>query len=938
MKSAILALTISTLLMLESKAQNLSIKGIVTDTISLIKLKNTSVSILNAKDSTLVRFTRAGGDGSFTMSNLRQGKFILLATYPGYADYVEHFKLDSSKAIHDFGKISMILKSNLLKDIVIKGTTAAIKIKGDTTEYNAASFKVEPNAKVEDLLKQLPGIQVDKDGKITAQGQTVNKVLVDGEEFFGDDPTLVTKNLRADMIDKVQLYDKKSDQAAFTGIDDGIKNKTIDLKLKEDKKNGLFGKLDGGGLNDGFYQGQGMFNMFKGKKKFSAYGTVGNTGKTGLNWRDSEKYGAGGVNVSDDGGLYIDRGGDELDAANFGGSGIPEIRTGGVHYDAKWNKNKESINTNYKSGYLTVDGNENSGTFNNLPGQGRYINTNSTQNFSNSTFRQKLDATYQLSPDSTTNIKFTIDGSLKNTSNFSFNTSLGARADSSRINDSWRRVSNEGESQSFNASAFYSKKLKKKGRTFSLNFTQSFNNGSSSGTLNSSNQFYDTLDVAMKDSILLVDQLKRNKNFSSRTNTNATYTEPLSKKWSLVLNYGFGVNNSNTDKRSYNKASENNYSILDSIYSNNFDVNQISNQGGAVFRYKQKKTNISLGSRATAVNFNQKDLFSNRRYDRDFINWNPQASYQYKFSNYKSFRMDYNGRTNQPGVDQLQPVRANTDPLNISLGNPDLKASFTNSFNVNFNSFKVLSNRSIYAYGSYSYTVNPIVNSTITNDKNASTYQSVNLKDKFSNNYYLYANYNRKITKLELNIGFNLNTDANVYYSYINNDLTKSKSNNYSGGVSLSQYKQKKYDVYVSFNPGYNTNETSIPQSKNNNGWVYYSNAGFNVYLPGKFQISSNANHEYREKTASFNEDFKRLIWNASVSKKFMKQDNVILTLSGNDLLNENNGFSRRINNNIVTQRSYVTIKRYFLASLVWEFNKMGGGIKTPTSAAKEAN
>jgi len=241
-----------------------SVKGVIVDTSAKTKLVNTSISVLNAKDSILRKFTRAAADGSFVINNVGRGKLILLVTYPGYADYVEQFSLDSAHSTHDFGTLNMILKAKLLADVIIKGARAAIKIKGDTTEFDARAFKIQPNAKVEDLLKQLPGIQVDKDGKITAQGQTVTKVLVDGEEFFGDDPTLVTKNIRADMVDKVQLYDKKSDQAAFTGIDDGQKTKTINIKLKEDKKNGYFGKVDIGDGTDGYYEGQLLFNMFKG--------------------------------------------------------------------------------------------------------------------------------------------------------------------------------------------------------------------------------------------------------------------------------------------------------------------------------------------------------------------------------------------------------------------------------------------------------------------------------------------------------------------------------------------------------------------------------------------------------------------------------------------------------------------------------------------------
>ncbi|WP_232009352.1 carboxypeptidase regulatory-like domain-containing protein [Mucilaginibacter mallensis] len=198
------------------------IKGIIIDTSTNIKLKDASVIILNSRDSIIRKFTRSQPDGSFFMNGFQDGSYLLYVSYPGYADYSEKFNLGSNNTTKDFNIIEMVLKTNLLKEIIIKGTVSAIRIKGDTTEYNAKAYKLDPNAKVEDLLKRLPGIQVDKDGKISAQGETINKVLVDGEEFFGDDPTLVTRNLRADMVDKVQLFDKKSDQATLTGMNDWI--------------------------------------------------------------------------------------------------------------------------------------------------------------------------------------------------------------------------------------------------------------------------------------------------------------------------------------------------------------------------------------------------------------------------------------------------------------------------------------------------------------------------------------------------------------------------------------------------------------------------------------------------------------------------------------------------------------------------------------------
>ena len=471
MKTEIWAILVFCLLSLSLYSQErCDIKGLVTDTAVNVNLLNSSISVLSAKDSMLVAFTRAKADGSFSISDLQPGKYLLLVTYPKYADYMDRFTLDSAKRSVDFGKIGMILKSTLLADVIVKGQVAAIKIKGDTTEYNAGSFVVAPNSKVEDLLKQLPGIQVDKDGKITAQGETVNKVLVDGEEFFGDDPTLVTKNLRADMVDKVQLYDKKSDQATFTGIDDGVKTKTLDIKLKQDKKKGYFGKVDGGGANDGFYSGQGMFNAFRAKEKIAAYGTVANTGKTGLNWEDSNKYGAGGVQVSDEGYFMIER----SDDLRYNGQGIPEAKTGGLHYDGKWNKDRQSINANYKAGELSIDGVRNNLTQTTLPKKtedGRdsiaLFGHLGSQRFENYTWRQKLDATYQLKIDSSSNLKVIVSGSQESSRSSNIHNAQNFRGNNIRQNISDRDVDDNGNRQSFYANLFYNKKLKKTGRTFS---------------------------------------------------------------------------------------------------------------------------------------------------------------------------------------------------------------------------------------------------------------------------------------------------------------------------------------------------------------------------------------------------------------------------------------------------------------------------------------
>ena len=923
MKVLLLNLLLFSLISFSSLAQNnYSVKGTVVDTTTSVKLVNASVSVIRAKDSILLKFTRTAENGTFAFDKLPKGKMFLLFTYPGYADYVEHFNVDSSKTSLDFGRIKLILKANLLNDVIIKGKAVAIKIKGDTTEFNAAAYKIQPNDKVEDLLKQLQGVQVDKDGKITAQGSKVNKVLVDGEEFFGDDPTLVTKNIRADMVDKVQLYDKKSDQATFTGIDDDEKAKTINIKLKEDKKNGYFGKIDAGGATDDYYQLQGMVNVFKGKQKFAAYGTLANTGKTGLGWGDSEKYGSSSMQMVD-GGFYIEGGDNGLDSYNgqYNNEGIPVARTGGAHYENKWNSDKESINANYKIGSLTVDGTKNTLTQNNQPNG--LINSNSNEDFHNYMFRQKLDATYNIKLDTTANLKVNADGMLKNSDNSSMYLTESRRGDGSLLNTSERSLTNEVNDKTWNAGLFLTKKLKKKGRTLSLSLSERITQSEAKGFLKSDNEFYSS--TGTLDSSLIVDQYKTSVVKSNLFNSKLSYTEPLTTKLSLVLSYGFALNNSTSDRKSFNNTGNGQYDDLDRTFSNNYKLNQTSNQGEAIFNFIDKKSTLNFGTKVTNVLFKQENLFDNSTFNRTFINWNPQANYRYKFSQQKSFGLRYGGYNQQPTIEQIQPILVNTDPLNTRLGNPNLKPSFNHNFSVNYNSYKMLSGQSIYGYISYNLTTNPIVSNTSTDSAGKSTFLYVNLANKRASSIYGYLSADRKINFIDLNVGLSGRIQSNNSFNYVNDQLNESKSMTYSGSMNISKYKEKKYSAQISGGPTYTTNESSLQQSINDNGWGATGSAYFNVYLPAKFEIGSDANYEFRGATKSFNKDFNKMIVNATVSRKFLKSEALKFSLSVNDLLKKNVGFSRSAYGNLITQQNYTTVRRYFMATVTWDFNKMGG-------------
>ena len=382
-------------------AQNSSISGTVKDTTEKKNLALASVSILRAKDSVLVKTVRTSSKGEFSVSSLAVGNYIIMVSYPQYADFTDKITVGATPTVLN---IAIDTKAHILKEVIVKNTVSAIRVKGDTTEYKADSFYVTPNADVQELLKKMPGIQVNAKGEITAQGEKVNKVLVDGEEFFSDDPAVVTKNLRADVVDKVQVFDKKSDQAVFTGIDDGQKSKTINLQLKEDKKNGFFGKAEAGSNFNQFGNGKLMTNAFKGKRKIAGYVTTDNTKFDNLNWDEAQNYGDGGGITTEfgDGGMSMIM--TSGDGEEGGSTGFPNQQSAGATFSNKFDKG--SVNTSAQYNRLIVNGITGSYSKTILPTNSIINNTFSTQR--NEKKKYKFTTTDQWGTDSTGLFKLTL--------------------------------------------------------------------------------------------------------------------------------------------------------------------------------------------------------------------------------------------------------------------------------------------------------------------------------------------------------------------------------------------------------------------------------------------------------------------------------------------------------------------------------------------------
>ncbi len=904
-----------------TNAQTARIEGSITDTLNKQNLNHAVIMLLHSKDSIICQSTRTNEKGNFELHNLPAGNYILLITYPLYADYTDNILLTDSSHV-SLNNIPLITKAHLLQEVIVKQTIGAIKLKGDTTEYKADSFHLQANANVEDLLKRLPGIQVDKNGQITAQGEKVQKVLVDGEEFFGDDPTLVTQNIRADMVDKVQVFDKKSDQATFTGIDDGQKTKTINLKLKDDKKKGYFGKISAGAGTDGYHDNQVMFNKFRKKQKIAGFGIISNTGKTGLNWQDQNSFGdaGSGLIIMDDGGMMISNEDDITGwGGNYNGQGKPLVQTGGLHYNNKWNDDKQSLNANYKILQLQVDGSSTTNTENILPDTLYY--TNQTQHFDNKVLRNKLSGTYEIQLDSSSSIKAMVDGTLEHKTTANYYNTESLTKNSSLVNSGNRSITADGDNNSLNTDILWRKKFKKKGRTLSVDFKENYFLKTSSGKLYAKNDFYSS-GSSIPSSSQITDQYKSSNNKTLAFDGKFVYTEPLSSASSLVANYELIVNNSASNRSSFNKGTTGKYDVLDTLYSNDYSFNVLTNKTGLSYSFINKKIRLNLGNTIGITRFDQDDHVSNISTDRNFVNWYPQSNFSYAFTSQRRLSVNYSGSTAQPSLQQIQPVRTNDDPLNITIGNAALKPSFTNAFNLNFYDSKPLTNQFVSIGTNYRFTEDAFSNNNTVDSLGRRVSQTINVNGNYSLSGYL--NYYFKLKKPELRLGLNGNVNTNKNTNIVNGFDNITKSENYSFGIYAGKEKEKKYDNSITANATYTTSNSSVQSNISTHYWTFNIRPDIDFFLPLKLQIHSDCDFIYRQKTSTFDNDNNVIIWNLWLGKKLLKNDALLIKVSGNDLLNQNIGFNRTVNTNFISQNTYTTIQRYFMLSLVWNFNKNG--------------
>ncbi len=908
-----------------SFGQQIEVNGQISDSSAHRGVKNAVVMLISTKDSVIRSFCRTNAEGNFSLKVKPNEKLTLLISHPIYAEYVDDINIKEKNLT--LRPISLTSKSKMLETVIIR-SGGAIKIKGDTTIYTADSFNVSANANVEELLKKLPGIQVDKNGDIKAMGEKVEKVLVDGEEFFGDDPGMAVKNLRADAVKEVQVFDKKSEQAAFTGIDDGSTQKTINLKLKEDRKKGYFGKvgLSGGTGKDitNRFNNNLMFGSFKGKRKISAFLLNGNTGQDGLNWQDNEKYGGEENNFEmfDEDGIF---------AYNFNnGSGDNEVYinpengfirnlNAGVQYSNKW---KDKYSLNYAPKYNLQDY-TNTKTINTQTQiSDSVFNEKSTVNTNINRYNIKNTIISDLKLDSANSLKITFRANYYHTQSEE-NTGAETSGENGNLkNTSTRNQTNTSEKEAYSGNIIFKHKFSKARRTLSINTDWSQLNTLSDNYLKSNNSIYQFAQPVSFD----VNQLTHSSKGTGKLSSKIVYTEPLNKKWSMELGYQFSLDNGMNNQHTY--ASNTNgatYDIAVDSLTNDFKQNITVHTPSAKFNYAFKKFKVNFGSGFGITHFNLLNKTSGQDFIRNYVNIFPNATFVYNYKGNHTLRIRYNGYNSQPSTNQLQPLKNNTNLFNQYIGNPNLKPSFANNINFTHNGYNFLKNQWNYQSLNITYTNNAITNSRIIDPVTGSTIsQSINTDGNL--NVSFWSGLGLKTKKHEININISPNLNFNRFADVINNK--KSFSNTYSGGigVNLGKSKSDKYDISINNNINYNYNTNA--QSKTANKFFTNDlNLNVTVYYKKTWSVISDYNVYSRQQANGISNNINYAIWNLQLQKTFHSNEFTIY-VKARDLLNQNIGIDRSYYGNTYTEEVNQRLKRYFMLGFAWDFKNKNKGEK----------
>jgi hypothetical protein len=869
---------------IHAQAEAVTIKGKVGDSITRGALSDASLSLLHLPDSTVIRRSLSGENG-FLFKLLKPGNYLLYISSAGYRDTAVGVTIKRGDTVLNTGTIWLHSAARILPEVVVKAIIPPVITKSDTLVYDAAAFKTSLNATVEELLKKLPGIQVDKDGNITIQGEKIQKVFIDGKEFFLNDPRLATQNLQAEMVDKVEAFNEKSERAKLTGIPDQNSGKVINLRLKPDKKKGLFGSGEGGLASQNRFSTKTNANYFKGDNYLSGVGSSSNGG-----------------NLQSGGGVLNNR-----------------VNAISLNYRNTFNE-KWQVTTGYSdTSHITSN---------------KVYNHRQTFLQGPSLLQDKETASSGKQQNHTINaiLRYAIDSFNRISSNASFkilekgNSSKDLTAseiinanDHHAVNDAFTDNNRGGNSWNGTFSLNYDHRFKKQGRFIEVGLNKGNSQSKSRGSLESLTRFYNErgliTDSLSRDQIFIQMGEGRNYGFT------ITYTEPLATGKVLDFSYTLGNSSNRSKQETFNyNAVTGKYDDPDSIASNRFESSNSSQQIAVGYNYFRKKLQWQAGM-ALARNSNLNKDISGHQVDvnQTVTNIFPRASLIYSINNQKNLQVSYNGRNRPPSFQELQPLPDYSNPLLIRLGNPALKQEFSNEISLRYKDFNARKNRSTFLQLQFNNTAHKIVNATRINDQGAQEQQSVNLEG----NYTIGANIDYSMSfgkgSNKGNIGFITSARFDNAVNLVNGEKNVLKIVSWEQATGIEYNIKEKF--IASASAGFNGNWSgySVNTGKITTLFSHYYKAYIVYDLPWQCRVSSGIDFVINE-AQQYLPDTRSAVWNAYVKKRLFKNQTGEVKLSAFDILNNNKSFSRVNGDNYIGTTETDVLKRAFVLSFRYNF------------------
>ena len=879
-------------IVINSAYSQINIKGRILDKADDKPLTNASVILLN-RDSVLRYFNRANEEGKFQVKNIKPGSYIILATYPKFELYSDTIQIaDKDLDLHD---IKINSQKNVLQEVIVTHRLP-ITLKGDTIEYDAASFATEKNAKLEDLLRRLPGFTVTGDGSITAQGKSVQKVFIDGEEFFGYDPKIAIRNVRADAVDKVQLYEKKSEEAELSGIDDGVRIQTVNVVLKEKARKGIFGNMEALAGSKGLYAG----NLFA--AKFNKTERIGITGSHNNMGSSSGREGSLRMN-------------NQI-------TGEPLNINLGANYENQFFKKALKVNANY--GYDNNSNKNHSETYNKnvLPDQSiqeKNSKNDSERHSRSNGFRSNLS----MRLDSTQNMELQSNANWASNTSQTYTDSKTGDGLGDPISDFRENNQSNSSSANNNFRLNYRKRLKA-GRSLNLMVGNNHKESDSESKVNSRTYFYKTGDST------IIDQTRHGRNKGNDFSSSINFNNRINDYINLALGYSFNHSKNTNTQNSIDNITQK----FDSLYSQN-QIDNNTNQGINIhFSYRREKLEINFSNRTFYKNQKLNDSYRSIDLARNFWDNNLNVDANYRISNSRNIRLAYQSSNMIPSFDQLQPLQPQTNPLFQQIGNPDLKRAVNNNISANYNAFSLLKGTNININGNLSFVNNPIVNKTTILDNSAQISSYENLSGKSNWNGGLNINHMQPLANRRINFNKSANVRFNNSYSYTKFEggqsggeflLNNAKNTNFGLGSSLNEQDSEGFDFDLSANAGFNIQQNSINTQYNATSFQGGTSAYVKYFLPKKFNIMANIFYSYAGPTKLYKKSINQFYTNIELEKKVLKDESMTLSVKAFDLFNTFNNTRRSANDTNYSESVQQVLTQYFLVGVKWDFNKYLG-------------